>query len=230
MDEKELFSFDIRGFLVLRGGALDAVSSPGDEAAAVLASPLLRQYVRALVNPGSAEGEGVVVDTPPAPLPQISGGGALAAAAAGDLAAAGDIAARAAGERVISDGSSGDERRWTTRIGSDSVVRYAQGLRVVVALCDCPAGAGGLTVVPNSHNSGLPTAPPEVLAFAPELQQLCHQPELAAGDCVLMASNLVAFMRPWNLPTPQRLLSCEFISPQTRPSAGIPPCASHLHF
>ena len=111
MDEKELFSFDIRGFLVLRGGALDAISSPGDEAAAILASPLLRQYVRALVNPGSAEGEGVVVDTPPAPLPQISGGGALAAAAAGDLAAAGDIAARAAGERVISDGSSGDERR-----------------------------------------------------------------------------------------------------------------------
>ena len=63
MDEKELFSFDIRGFLVLRGGALDALAA-GDEAAAILASPLLRQYVRALVNPGSAEGEGVVIRTP----------------------------------------------------------------------------------------------------------------------------------------------------------------------
>ena len=53
-----------------------------------------------------------------------------------------------------------------------------------------------------------------------------YQPTLAAGDCVLMASNLVASLRPWTLPVssaPQRLLHCEFIPPQTRPAAGIPP-------
>lgn len=100
-------------------------------------------------------------------------------------------------------------------------VRYAQGLRVVVALADCPAGAGGLQLVPGSHNSGLPRAPAEVLRGA--LPELCVQPVLAAGDAVLLAPGLVALLRPWTLPTPQRLLHSELIAPQTRPSAGIPP-------
>ena len=207
LEAQELFAFDVRGFIILRGGAEAALAKAAagdhDAAAAVLASPLLRQAVSALVNPGSAEGEGVVIDAPPELLPQVEPG---------------------RDERVIEDGSSGDERRWVARVGSDSVVRYAQGLRVVVALCDCPAGAGGLHLVPASHNSSLPTAPTELLSGA--LPELWHQPTLAAGDCVLMASNLVASLRPWTLPVssaPQRLLHCEFIPPQTRPAAGIPP-------
>ena len=37
------------------------------------------------------------------------------------------------------------------------------GLRVVLALADAPAGAGGLTLLPASHKSTVP-APPAVLA------------------------------------------------------------------
>ena len=47
----------------------------------------------------------------------------------------------------------------------------AIGLRVVVALADCPAGAGGLRVLPASHNSSLPAAPAEVLSD----DELCVQ-------------------------------------------------------
>ena len=198
MDSKELFSFDVRGFLVVRGGARAALdAADGDEAPAVLASALLRQRVAQLIHQGASEGE-VVIDTPVERLPQVDRGH----------------------ERVLEDGSSGAERRWKLAYGSESIVRYAQGLRVVVALCDCPAGAGGLHVLPASHKSGLSHTPAEVLAGA--LPELWHQPTLAAGDCVVMASNLVAVLRPWTLPTPQRLLHCELIGPQTRPATGVP--------
>ena len=198
MDSKELFSFDVRGFLVVRGGARAALdAADGDEAPAVLASALLRQRVAQLIHQGASEGE-VVIDTPVERLPQVDRGH----------------------ERVLEDGSSGAERRWKLAYGSESIVRYAQGLRVVVALCDCPAGAGGLHVLPASHKSGLSHTPAEVLAGA--LPELWHQPTLAAGDCVVMASNLVAVLRPWTLPTPQRLLHCELIGPQTRPTTGVP--------
>ena len=199
MDAKDLFSFDVRGFVVVRGGARAALdAAAGDEARAVLSSALLRQCVVQLVHQGASEGE-VVIDTPVEWLPQVDGPGR---------------------EKVLEDGSSGAERRWKTAFGSESIVRYAQGLRVVVALCDCPAGAGGLHVLPASHKSGLSHTPAEVLSGA--LPELWHQPALAAGDCVVMASNLVAILRPWTLTTPQRLLHCELIGPQTRPTSGIP--------
>lgn len=204
MDADELFSFDVRGFVVVRNavGAVAALAGGGggpaeqQAAAAVLGSPLLRQYVMALLHPeGSPRHQGpgtgsVLLDLPVEALPQVEG------------------------VHVLADGAHGGERRWARRVGSEAVVRYAQGLRVVVAAASCPAGAGGLFLVPASHNSELPAAPAEVLAGgAPEL---CVQPVLEAGDAVLMAPGLVAFLRPWTLPTPQRLLRCEFIPPQTR--------------
>ena len=90
MDSKELFSFDVRGFLVVRGGARAALdAADGDEAPAVLASALLRQRVAQLIHQGASEGE-VVIDTPVERLPQVDRGH----------------------ERVLEDGSSGAERRW----------------------------------------------------------------------------------------------------------------------
>ena len=45
---------------------------------------------------------------------------------------------------------------------------------------------------------------------------------MPGDDCLLMAANLVSFLRPWTRDSPQQLLCCELITPQTRPATGIP--------
>eukprot|EP01052_Picozoa_sp_SAG31_P030334 SAG31_NODE_3102_length_4673_cov_2.821382_4_plen_549_part_00 len=218
MNSDELFSFDVQGFFIVRGAVSAALAEnspendPQELQAAVLASPALQQYVATLMLPGAQGGDaatGVLLDRPLEMLPQVPAGGQHV---------------------LLGDGDSlyGGERRWVQRIGSGtervpSVVRYAQGLRIVVALADCPAGAGGLHVVPASHNSSLPRSTPCQVLLDDEL---CVQPSLAAGDCLLMAANLVSFLRPWTSSSPQQLMCCELITPQTRSVFGIPPVAS----
>ena len=177
LDRAELFSFDVRGFIILRG-ALDAPTlaalGQGGFEGLLGASPLLRRYATALASPGSRSKDPVdlLIDRPPALLPQL---------AAGDA------------PHILEAGGN-HERGWRTEIGPDSrVLRFARGLRAVFALSDSPEGCGGLHVVPASHTSGLPEAPSEVLSGELDLST---QVELSAGDCVLMASNLVSFRPP----------------------------------
>lgn len=100
--------------------------------------------------------------------------------------------------------------------------RRCLGLRVVLALADHPGrGAGGLTLLPASHKSTLPT-PPSV-ASCPESSlaaSLLDQPALRAGDVLLLAGSLARGLWPWRSAGSQQLLSATFASGRAFPAAG----------
>ena len=105
--------------------------------------------------------------------------------------------------------------------------RFSETVRVVWALADAEAGAGGFVIVPCSHRSNVET-PDDVLTGNDDMG-LTQQPALRAGDLLIVAGALLQGMRAWKGVGPQRLLSYEFAgrgvirTPGTGPAAGEDP-------
>lgn len=99
--------------------------------------------------------------------------------------------------------------------------RFSETVRVVWALADVEAGAGGFVIVPCSHKSNVET-PDDVLTGSDDMG-LTLQPELKAGDLLLAAGALLQGMRPWNGSGQQRLLSFDFAGRGAIRSAGTGP-------
>ena len=162
--------------------------------ARLLGHPRLGGYLRELC------GEGHRLDVAPALLPEVTGGGAAVELVGGG---GGDIAAR----RVAYYHSNG--------------IRIAQGVRVVWALADAPAGAGGLTLLPCTHRSVMPTPPAVAAGTDPATNALLRQPAMRAGDLLLIAATTLRGLRPWTGPAGgQHLFSYEVTSSSVFPSAG----------
>ena len=75
-------------------------------------------------------------------------------------------------------------------------VQITQGLLVIVALGDAPAGAGGFVLVPASHNSEVDT-PPSLYERQDDPLGMLRQVPLRAGDALLVFSSTLHGMRPW---------------------------------
>ena len=99
--------------------------------------------------------------------------------------------------------------------------RAAQKVRVLWALKDVPAGAGGPTVVPCTHKSNVET--PADLLDGPDDMGLAKQLVLDAGDLVIMADPVVRGLRPWTADTPLRLLEYTFTARGVISNAGTGP-------
>ncbi|NKB72468.1 MAG: hypothetical protein GKR89_35780 [Candidatus Latescibacteria bacterium] len=93
--------------------------------------------------------------------------------------------------------------------------RFCQGVQAVWALANVGAGAGGLVVVPASHNSTV-DAPQDLLQGNDDMG-LAVQPELGAGDLLLLADSLTRGMRPWHRQGVQRLLEFGYSGADVRP-------------
>ena len=93
----------------------------------------------------------------------------------------------------------------------------SQGVVMVVALADAPAGAGGFVLVPGSHQSEVDT-PAGLRSGRDDPMGMVRQPVLAAGDLLLCLASTLHGMRPWAGPGAQRLVCCEFISRTAPPS------------
>ena len=97
--------------------------------------------------------------------------------------------------------------------------RFSSGLRLVAALADAPAGAGGVVLVPCSHRAA--NSVPEKARSGEALRGLLVQPELKAGDLLVMASGLAHGLAPWTGAAEPNLIVGEFINVRARPRAGI---------
>ena len=103
--------------------------------------------------------------------------------------------------------------------------RFAQGVRVIVAIDDAPADGGGFALMPASHKMNI-EPPPAVRAGQDDLSRLgtpvIKQPDLAAGDVLLCVSTLGWTLRA---PTtkgakPPKLLHAEFVGNVSRPGGA----------
>jgi hypothetical protein len=193
---EQAYLLDTSGFVVLH----DLLSAA--QLAAAAAAPDEWAAEGAAVSGCLTEllGEGWRLDIAPGVLPQL---------------AEGDPEAK----QLVGGSCTDDGRR--LRYWDHHGPRRCLGLRVVLALADQPAGAGGLTLLPASHKSTVPT-PPSVLT-APEASlagSLLEQPVLRAGDVLLLAGSLARGLWPWRGAGSQRLLSATFASGRAYPAAG----------
>ena len=89
-------------------------------------------------------------------------------------------------------------------------------LAVEVILSDHPAGKGGWCVIPGSHKSNFRT-PTELVAggatVAGELEGLCIQPTVAAGDVILFSEATVHGAMPWRNAHERRVALYRFSPP-----------------
>ena len=213
MDKKEMtneenYHFDVAGYLLLPGvlkkaeikacnealeqlgagaGALDWTAPGGAALLALRDHPVVLQYLEQLL------GENFRLDR----RARLLGGGA------------------GAQEGTLSGGSEWQD--WSRAYRQHNGNRFCQGVRVVWALAEADAGAGGLVVVPASHNSTV-DAPRDLSSGADDMG-LVVQPVLQAGDVLLCADSVMWGTRPWKGRGPQRLLECGYISSNVRPSA-----------
>ena len=101
--------------------------------------------------------------------------------------------------------------------------RFAQGLKVVWALQDCPQDSAGLKLLPCSHNLNLPV--PRAVACGDDTYLdaigLSTRPSLRAGDLVLIAASLATgVVAPADglASSMPRLAACEYVAVQARPT------------
>jgi hypothetical protein len=99
--------------------------------------------------------------------------------------------------------------------------RYCEGVRVIWVLDDVKAGEGGFVMVPCTHKSNVGT-PEDVLTGADD-KDFVWQPELKAGDLLIVGLSVLQGMRPWLGGGRQRLLSYEYVGRGVMRSAGVGP-------
>ncbi len=99
--------------------------------------------------------------------------------------------------------------------------RYCQAARAIWALEDVNAGDGGFVMVPCSHKSNVET-PQDVLTGRDDMG-LVYQPELKAGDLLLVAGAALQGLREWKGSGRQRLLSYEYVGRGVIQSVGTGP-------
>ena len=147
--------------------------------ARLLGHPVLTSYLDELC------GEGHRLDVAPALLPIMCD----------------DPAGAGTGVELVGGGGGDITSRRVAYYHSNGM-RLAQGVRVVFALADAPAGAGGLVLLPCSHRSVVPT--PHAVAAGTDRASsaLLQQPVLHAGDVLLLASTTLRGLRPWQGPGP----------------------------
>ncbi|MBT5829965.1 MAG: hypothetical protein HOH77_07205, partial [Candidatus Latescibacteria bacterium] len=73
--------------------------------------------------------------------------------------------------------------------------RYCEGVRVIWVLEDVKVGDGGFVMVPCTHKSNVET-PEDILTGADD-KDFVWQPELKAGDLLIVGLSVVQGMRPW---------------------------------
>ena len=193
---EETYLLDVSGYIVVRG-ALSAVevaaaaSSPGDWSAT---GSSLKPILDELL------GEDNRLDIAPGMLPQLD-------------------STESDASQLVGGGWSAEGRR--LRYWDHHAPRRVLGIRVVIALADVAAGAGGLTLLPASHKSTV--APPPVVVENPNgtaAAYLLDQPALVAGDALIMAGSLARGLFPWRGKGPQLLLGATFASARAYPAAG----------
>ncbi|MBT3604680.1 MAG: hypothetical protein HN521_16600 [Candidatus Latescibacteria bacterium] len=101
--------------------------------------------------------------------------------------------------------------------------RYCEGVRVIWVLEDVKVGDGGFVMVPCTHKSNVET-PEDILTGADD-KDFVWQPELKAGDLLIVGLSVVQGMRPWMSENRQRLLSYEYVGRGVMRSAGVGPDA-----
>ena len=99
--------------------------------------------------------------------------------------------------------------------------RFCEGVRVIWVLEDVHAGDGGFVLVPGTHKSNVAT-PEDILTGADD-KDFLMQPELKAGDLLVVGLGVVQGMRPWQSEGRQRLLSYEYVGRGVMRSAGVAP-------
>jgi len=102
--------------------------------------------------------------------------------------------------------------------------RYCEAVEAVWALEDVGKNDGGLVLVPCSHKSNVET--PEGVSSGISDMGLTVQPELKAGDLIILAGSLLRGLRPWTGSGPQRLLSYAYGSRGSILSSGTSSAAS----
>ena len=102
--------------------------------------------------------------------------------------------------------------------------RYCQAVRVIWALEDVNEGDGGFVMVPCSHKSNVET-PQDVLTGRDDMG-LTFQPELKAGDLLLVAGAVLQGLQSWKGSERQRLLSYEYVGRGVVQSVGTGPKVS----
>jgi len=102
--------------------------------------------------------------------------------------------------------------------------RYCQAVRVIWALGDVNEGDGGFVMVPCSHKSNVET-PQDVLTGRDDMG-LTFQPELKAGDLLLVAGAVLQGLQAWKGSERQRLLSYEYVGRGVVQSVGTGPKVS----
>ena len=161
---EQAYLFDVSGYCVLPGAlslheVAEAAASPDGWAAGDGGCAVSGCLAELL-------GAGYRLDIAPGALPQLG---------AGDPEAS----------RLVGGGCSGEGRR--LRYWDHHGPRRCLGVRVVLALADAPAGAGGLTLLPASHKSTVPApasvlASPEASLAAPLLTQPVLRGEYTRRD------------------------------------------------
>lgn len=208
MTHEENYHFDVAGYLIIRGvlGAdeltacnqaldqLDLTAGPLAEqelsSAAILAlreHPVLMSYLEQLC------GEGVRLDLAPKLIGLTDGQAAT----------------------PLSSGTEWVD--WARAYRQYNDKRFCQGVQVIWALADVATDAGGLVVVPASHNSTVDA--PQDLSNRSDDMGLLVQPVLQAGDLLLCAASLMRGLQPWYGNGPQRLITCSYINAAVRPAA-----------
>lgn len=97
--------------------------------------------------------------------------------------------------------------------------RFCEGVRVIWALEDVKAGDGGFVVVPCAHKSNVET--PEAIVAGEDDKDFLVQPEMKAGDLLIVGLSVLQGMRPWMSENRQRLLSYEYVGRGVIRSAGV---------
>ncbi len=206
MTNEESYHLDAFGFLIVRDAltadevarcvrALDAIEPEEVTQAAAHRFPFLQLRDHPVLDRYVAEicGDGYRADG----LPRLVGRGIGAA------------------EPLI-DG--GDRLDWARAYRHHAGVRLCQRLEAFWALADAGPDEGGLVLIPASHNRNV-DVPGDILDGSDEMG-LVQQPELKAGDLVLVAGNTVRGTRAWQGRAPQRLLGWSFIADGVRPAPG----------
>ncbi len=96
--------------------------------------------------------------------------------------------------------------------------RFCEGVRVIWALSDVKASDGGFVFVPCTHKSNVET--PEDILTGEDDSDYLFQPQLKAGDLLIVGLSVVQGMRPWQGEGSQRLLSYEYVGRGVIRSAG----------
>ncbi|MBT4137144.1 MAG: hypothetical protein HOE48_04470, partial [Candidatus Latescibacteria bacterium] len=99
--------------------------------------------------------------------------------------------------------------------------RYCEGVRVLWVLEDVQAGDGGFVMVPGTHKSNVET--PEHILTGADDKDFLWQPELKAGDLLIVGLSVLQGMRPWQGSGKQCLLSYEYVGRGVIRSAGVGP-------